>query len=244
MGRYKPHLFPATAEITCFVQSRRSVAIVIIPLRDKADGRQTKTRIPGKARKGTNVRIRMMDTAVAVVSGILNSIRGSVKFIFTIIAAILSLVYAICSSPVRLAIALLSWITFPFRYTASLTWEACTDITRWFFDEFEVVINYLILAVVLGSCLALVARGFVYAANSIFNAARDVDRVSKEDVRRIRDEDTPPTSPAASDFDLPRFTHKGEDTISPYHRRTGTGKPRAAPGPLLGQAIHEEDSSS
>jgi hypothetical protein len=138
MARHKHHLFPATAKITCFVQSRRAIAIAIIPLRDTADGRQTKTRILGKARKGTNVKTRMMDMAVAVISGILNSIRGSVKFIFTIIAAILSLVYAICSSPVRLVIALLSWIMFPFRYTASLMWEAYTEFTRWFSDEFEV----------------------------------------------------------------------------------------------------------
>jgi hypothetical protein len=91
--------------------------------------------------------------------------------------------------------------------------------------------------------LGLVARGLVYIANSIFNAARNAEAVSKEDLRRIYGESSA-TSPAGSDFDFPPFSHDEEDTISPYHRKIGGGKSRAAPGSLLGQAIHEEDSSS
>jgi hypothetical protein len=84
-----------------------------------------------------------MDIAVAVGSGILNAIWGSVKFTFIFTVAIISWVYAICSSPVKIVLTLLSWITFPFRYTTSLIWETSTGFIRWFVDEFEVRLHFM-----------------------------------------------------------------------------------------------------
>ncbi|KAK0626688.1 hypothetical protein B0T14DRAFT_510741 [Immersiella caudata] len=179
-----------------------------------------------------------MSTATAVASGMIRIIGRAFLAIWNSIGTLISWLYAICLSPFKVLITVVSWIMYPFIYSTSRAWEIFRGILAWFLEEFESLLLCLGVAVIIGAFCGISARLSIHVINSLFDAMRsDEDEKPSESRSSIETR-----SSAGSDFSWTE-----EDPLPPYHHRAGTGKPQTVNlSSLLRQTIHEEveDSSS